>query len=104
MTMEEREINSIIKELKAGLKGKSVRYLFDNDLHQFIIEGGGGPSFYIYIHHKFFEEEDPMEILNEFYKYHVIETLNKATKPAWLYLSITGLQEVDENFIYQKPA
>ena len=100
--MEEREINTIIKELQEGLKGKSVRYLFENNLHQFIIEGNG-LSFYIYIHHKFFEEEEPVEILNEFYKYHVIETLKQTTKPTWLYLSISGLQEVDENFIKQKP-
>ena len=100
--MEEREINSIIKELEAGLTGKSVSYLFENNLHQFVIEGDG-PSFYIYIHHKFFEEEEPIEILNEFYKYHVIETLKQAKKPVWLYLSISGLQEVDENFSKRKP-
>ena len=101
--MDEREINPIIRELKAGLKGRPVRYLYADNLHQFIVEGNG-PQFHIYIHHKFFEEEDPMEILNEFYKYHVIETLSKATKPIWLYLSITGLQEVDENFSTQKPS
>jgi hypothetical protein len=101
--MEEREIGSIIKELEAGLKGKTARYLFENNLHQFIVEGNG-PTFRIYLHHKFFEEEDPVEILNEFYKYHVIETLKKTTKPVWLYLSISGLQEVDENFVRQRPA
>ncbi len=100
--MEEREINTIINELKNGLKGRSVRYVYADNLHQFIIEGGGGPTFYIYIHHKFFEEEEPVEILNEFYKYHVIETLSKAKKPIRLYISITGLHEVDENFINQK--
>ena len=100
--MEESEINSIIKELEEGLESKTVRYLFENNLHQFIIEGGG-LSFYIYIHHKFFEEEEPIEILNEFYKYHIIKTLKQSTKSIRLYLSISGLQEVDENFIKQKP-
>ena len=101
--MEKHEINMIIKELKEGLKGKSVHYLYENNLHQFIIEGNG-PSFTIYIHRKFFEEEEPIEILNEFYKYNVVDTLKQATKPVWLYLSITGLQEVDENFVNQKPS
>ena len=100
--MEESEINSIIKELEEGLEGKSVRYLFENNLHQFIIEDGG-LSFYIYINHEFFEDEEPIEILNEFYKYHIIDTLKQSTKPIRLYLSISGLQEVDENFIKQKP-
>ena len=75
---------------------------FKNNLHHFIIEGGG-LSFFIYIHHMFFEEKEPIEILNEFYKYHVIDTINKSTKPIWLYLSISGLQEVDGNFIGTKP-
>ena len=100
--MEENEVNSIIKELNEGLEGKTTRYLYENNLHQFIIEGGG-LSFYIYVHHKFFEEEEPIEILNEFYKYHIIDTLKQSKKPVWLYLSISGLQEVDENFINQKP-
>ncbi len=100
--MEESEISSVIKELEDGLEGKTVRYLFENDLHQFIIEGGG-LSFYIYIHHLFFEEEEPIEILNEFYKYNVLDILKQSTEPVWLYLSISGLQEVDENFIKQKP-
>jgi hypothetical protein len=84
------------------LEGKTVRYLFENNLHQFIIEDGG-PPFHIYIHRKFFEEEETIEILNEFYKYHIIDTLKQSTKPVWLYLSISGLQEVNENFIKQKP-
>jgi len=100
--MEENEVNSIIQELNDGLEGKTARYLYENNLHQFIIEGEG-PSFYIYVHHKFFEEEEPIEIINEFYKYHVIDTLKQSTEPVWLYLSISGLQEVDENFINQKP-
>ena len=101
--MEENEINSIIKELEKELEGKTVRYLFKNNLHHFIIEGGG-LSFFIYIHHKYFEENEPIEILNEFYKYHVINTINKSTKPIWLYLGISGLQEVDESFIRTKPS
>jgi len=101
--MEENEINSIIKELEKELEGKTVRYLFKNNLHHFIIEGGG-LSFFIYIHHKYFEENEPIEILNEFYKYHVINTINKSTKPIWLYLGISGLQEVDESFISTKPS
>ncbi len=101
--MEENEINSIIKELEKELEGKTVRYLFKGNLHHFIIEGGG-LSFFIYIHHKFFEENEPIEILNEFYKYHVINTINKSTKPIWLYLGISGLQEVDESFIRTKPS
>ena len=100
--MEENEINSIIDELEKELEGKTVRYLFKSNLHHFFIEGGG-LSFFIYIHHKFFEEKEPIEILNEFYKYHVIDTINKSTKPIWLYLSISGLKEVDENFIRTKP-
>ena len=100
--MEENEINYIIKELNEGLEGKTARYLYENNLHQFIIEGGG-PSFYIYVHHMFFEENEPIEILNEFYKYHLIDTLKQSSKPVWLYISISGLQEVDENFINQKP-
>ena len=47
--MEENEVNSIIKELNEGLEGKTARYLYENNLHQFIIEGGG-LSFYIYVH------------------------------------------------------
>ena len=101
--MEENEINSIIKELEKELEGKTVRYLFKSKLHHFIIEGGG-LSFFIYIHHKYFEENEPIEILNEFYKYHVINTINKSTKPIWLYLGISGLQEVDESFIRTKPS
>ena len=101
--MEENEINSIIKELEKELEGKTVRYLFKNNLHHIIIEGGG-LSFFIYIHHKYFEENEPIEILNEFYKYHVINTINKSTKPIWLYLGISGLQEVDESFISTKPS
>ncbi len=101
--MEENEINSIIKELEKELEGKTVRYLFKSNLHHFIIEGGG-LSFFIYIHHKYFEENEPIEILNEFYKYHVIDTINKSTKPIWLYLGISGLQEVDESFIRTKPS
>ena len=101
--MEENEINSIIKELEKELEGKTVRYLFKNNLHHFIIEGGG-LSFFIYIHHKYFEENEPIEILNEFYKYHAINTINKSTKPIWLYLGISGLQEVDESFISTKPS
>jgi len=101
--MEENEINSIIKELEKELEGKTVRYLFKNNLHHFIIEGGG-LSFFIYIHHKYFEENEPIEILNEFYKYHVINTINKSTKPIWLYLGISGLQEVDESFTRTKPS
>lgn len=101
--MEVREIDVITGELEKALEGKSVRYLFDNNLHQFIIENGG-PAFHIYIHRKFFEEEDPMEILNEFYKYNVIDVINQATEPAWLYLSISGLQEVDENFANRPPS
>ncbi len=101
--MEENEINSIIKELEKELEGKTVRYLFKSNLHHFIIEGGG-LSFFIYIHHKYFEENEPIEILNEFYKYHVINTINKSTKPIWLYLGISGLQEVDESFIRTKPS
>ena len=100
--MEENEINSIINELEKELEGKTVRYLFKNNLHHFIIEKGG-LSFFIYIHHKFFEENEPIEILNEFYKYHVIDTINKSTKPIWLYLGISGLQEVDGSFIRTKP-
>ena len=100
--MEENEINSIINELEKELEGKTVRYLFKSNLHHFIIEGGG-LSFFIYIHHKFFEENEPIEILNEFYKYHVIDTINKSTKPIWLYLGISGLQEVDGSFIRTKP-
>jgi len=100
--MEEYEINSIITELEKELEGKTVRYLFKDDLHHLIIEGGG-LSFFIYIHHKFFEEEDPNDILNELYKYHVIDTINKSKEPIWLYLSVSGLQEVDENFIRTKP-
>ncbi len=101
--MEENEINSIIKEMEKELEGKTVRYLFKSNLHHFIIEGGG-LSFFIYIHHKYFEENEPIEILNEFYKYHVINTINKSTKPIWLYLGISGLQEVDESFIRTKPS
>ena len=101
--MEENEINSIIKELEKELEGKTVRYLFKSNLHHFIIEGGG-LSFFIYIHHKYFEENEPIEILKEFYKYHVINTINKSTKPIWLYLGISGLQEVDESFIRTKPS
>ena len=101
--MEENEINSIIKEMEKELEGKAVRYLFKSNLHHFIIEGGG-LSFFIYIHHKYFEENEPIEILNEFYKYHVINTINKSTKPIWLYLGISGLQEVDESFIRTKPS
>ncbi len=100
--MEEYEINSIIKEMEKELEGKKVRYLFKDGLHHLIIEGGG-LSFFIYIHHNFFEEEDPVDILNELYKYHVIETINKSKQPIWLYLSVSGLQEVDENFIRTKP-
>ncbi len=100
--MEENEINYLIKELEKKLEGKTVRYLFKNDLHHFFIEGGKVP-FFVYIHHMFFEEMEPNEILNEFYKYHIVDTINMSTKPIWLYLSITGLQEVDENFIGTKP-
>jgi hypothetical protein len=100
--MEESEINSFIKELEKELEGKTARYLFKDNLHHIFIEGGG-LSFFIYIHQKFFEEMEPIEILNEFYKYHVIDTINKSTKPIWLYLSISGLQEVDGNFIRTKP-
>ncbi len=100
--MEENEIKSFIEELEKELEGKTARYLFKSNLHHFIIEGGS-LSFFIYIHHKYFEENEPIEILNEFYKYHVINTINKSTKPIWLYLSISGLQEVDGNFIRTKP-
>ena len=101
--MEKNEINMIIKELEEGLEGKTVRYAFEDNLHQFIIEGGG-LTFYIYLHRLFFEEEEPIEILNEFYKYNIVDTLNQATEPVWLYLSITGLKQVDENFAKEGPS
>ena len=100
--MEENEIKSFIEELEKELEGKTARYLFKDNLHHIFIEGGGLSSF-IHIHQKFFEEMEPIEILNEFYKYHVIDTINKSTEPIWLYLSISGLQEVDGNFIRTKP-
>ena len=100
--MEEYEINYVIRELEKELEGKTVRYFFKSDLHHLIIEGGG-LSFFIYIHPNFFEEEDANDILNEFYKYDVINTINKSKKPIWLYLSVSGLQEVDETFIRTKP-
>ena len=101
--MEKNEVTQIIKDLEQGLEGKSVRYAFEDNLHQFIIEGGG-LTFYIYLHPLFFDEEEPIEILNEFYKYNIIETLNEATEPVWLYLSITGLKQVDENFAGEEPS
>ena len=100
--MEVHETNYIIQELEKELAGKKVRYLFKSDLHHFIIEGGG-LAFFIYIHDKFFKEEDPGDILNELYKYDVINTINNATEPLWLYLSVSGLQEVDATFIRTKP-
>lgn len=101
--MEEYEIKPILEELESGLDGKTARYAYEDDLHQFVIEGNG-PTFRIYIHHMFFEDQEPNEILGEFYKYHVIETLKQAKEPVWLYLSISGLQEVDENFVKEKPS
>ena len=100
--MEKYEIDSFIETCEKELEGKKVRYLFKSGLHHFIVEGGG-LSFFIYIHDKFFEEEDPGDILNEFYKYDVFNTINNSAEPLWLYLSVSGLQEVDETFIRTKP-
>lgn len=100
--MEQFEIDQLLKEIEKELQGKTVRYLYKDDLHHLIVEGGG-LSFFIYIHHKFFEEEDAMDILNELNKYQVIETINNSREPLWLYLSATGLQNVDASFIRTKP-
>lgn len=100
--MEQYEIDPLIKEMEKELVGKTVRYLYKDGLHHLIIEGGG-LSYFIYIHTRFFEEEDPMDILNELNKYQVIDTINNSKEPLWLYLSATGLQKVDASFIRTKP-
>lgn len=100
--MEQYEIEPLIKEMEKELDGKTVRYLYKDNLHHLIIEGGG-LSFFIYINPRYFEEEDSMDILNELNKFQVIETINNAKEPLWLYLSATGLQKVDASFIRTKP-
>ncbi len=99
--MEEQEINTITAELEKGFPGKTVQYLFDNNLHTFSIEGDG-LLFCIHISHELFDDEEPIEILNEFYKFHIVNTLNQATQSVWLFLSQRGLEEVDESFAKQE--
>jgi hypothetical protein len=87
---------AIQNHIRKNMPERQVQYRHGSSVHTFRIEGQ--PTHWLYVSRELIHDSEPVTLINFVNIYHIVETLNAATKSKWLFLSSEGLSEVDENF------
>ncbi len=95
----DEKIEAIRDHILEGMPDRAIQYKHSGryGLHKFRIEGGE-PTHWLYVSDQVVDDSTPTVLINLIDNYHIVETLNQAEQPKWLYLSSNGIEEVDDNF------
>jgi hypothetical protein len=88
---------AIQEQILKGMPGRKIQYQRSDGLHKYRIEGNS-PTHWLYVSEELVDDSEPVILINVVNVYKIVDTLNKAEKSRWLYLSRDGIREVDENF------
>jgi DNA-binding protein YbaB len=94
-------INAKIEGLKSTFQkdfpDRIIQYQFANELHKFRIEGKK-PTHWLYISRELVEDSEIESLIDMLITNQIINTFKNAKKSKWLFLSSSGVREVDERF------
>jgi len=88
---------AIQEHILKGMPGRKIQYQRSGGLHKYRIEGNA-PTHWLYVSEELVDDSEPVILINIVNDYTIVDTLNKAEKSKWLFLSQDGVREVDENF------
>jgi hypothetical protein len=92
----EQKTQALLNELHMVFDG-DVEYRFENELHKFRLKRNG-PSHWLYVARNFVDDHTIQELIDSLSGFQIPDALRNSPQSRWLFLSETGIYEVDDNF------
>ncbi|BAO31031.1 hypothetical protein SUTH_03258 [Sulfuritalea hydrogenivorans sk43H] len=91
------KVRILVRKLSDVFADGHVEYRFEAQLHKFRIDHEG-PTFWLYISREFAEDHTEEELVTSLVSWNISEAFRSSPKSRWLFLSETGVREVDCEF------
>lgn len=87
----------LLAELSPIFPDGNVEYVFGNSLHKFRLNRNG-PSQWLYVSPDYLDDHTEEEVVASFAAWRIHEAFRTSDKSRWLFLSESGVKEVDADF------